>query len=91
MLEPGHELEGECISGRVLVFPTAKGSTAGSYILYQMAKNGVAPAAIVNEQSEAIVAVGAIIAGIPMVDNVATGEIATGDVLEVEGEKVRIV
>jgi predicted aconitase with swiveling domain len=91
VIEPEHELEGECISGRILVFPTAKGSTAGSYILYGMAKNGVAPAAIVNEQSEAIVAVGAIIAEIPMVDNIATGAIGTGDVLEVEGEEVRIL
>jgi len=32
VVERGHELEGECIAGKVLVFPTGKGSTVGSYL-----------------------------------------------------------
>jgi uncharacterized protein len=42
--ERGHPLEGMCVAGKILVFPTGKGSTVGSYVLYQLAANGVAPA-----------------------------------------------
>ncbi|WP_406656514.1 DUF126 domain-containing protein [Methanolobus sp. ZRKC2] len=66
--EPEHELFGQCIKDKVLVFPHGKGSTVGSYVLYQLIKNGVAPAAMINIESEPIVAVGAIISGIPLVD-----------------------
>jgi len=90
VVEPGHQLEGECVSGRVLVFPTGKGSTVGSYTLYRLARNGLAPAAIINRQSEAIVAVGAIIAGIPMVDQVDIGQIQTGDWVSVDGAVVTV-
>ena len=90
VVEPGHELEGESISGRILVFPTGKGSTVGSYTLYRLAKKGLAPAGIINARSEAIVAVGAIIADIPMVDYVDVGQIRTGDPVSIEGGLVRV-
>ena len=48
VVEKGHELEGQSIAGRVLVFPTGKGSTVGSYTLYRLKKAGLAPVAIVN-------------------------------------------
>ena len=88
VIEPGHRLQGECVTGRVLVFPTGKGSTVGSYTLYRMAKSGTAPAAIINAESEAIVAVGAIIADIPMVDQVDITRIETGDRVQIDGASV---
>ncbi|MBN1642591.1 MAG: DUF126 domain-containing protein [Anaerolineae bacterium] len=90
VVERGHPLEGQSVSGRVLVFPTGKGSTVGSYTLYRLARNGLGPAAIVNAQSEAIVAVGAIIAEIPMVDQIDITQIATGDRVTVQDGTVRI-
>jgi len=66
--EPGHPLEGKSLAGTILVFPTGKGSTVGSYALYRLARSGLAPAALVMEHCEAIVATGAIMAGIPCVD-----------------------
>ena len=66
--EKGHELEGTTVKDRVLVFPNGKGSTVGSYTLYRMKRNGVAPRAIINVECEPIVAVGAIISDIPTVD-----------------------
>ena len=69
VIEKGHALYGRNVKGTVLVFPGGKGSTVGSYVIYQLKKNGVAPAAIINVRSEPIVAVGAIISDIPMVDN----------------------
>ena len=90
VIEKGHPLEGQSISGRVLVFPTGKGSTVGSYSLYRLAKAGRGPAAIINAQSETIVAVGAIISDIPMVDQVDIGQIHTGDIVSVEDERVTV-
>lgn len=68
VVERGHELEGKSIQDTVLVFPNGKGSTVGSYALYRMKKNHVAPVAIVNSECEPIVAVGAIISEIPAID-----------------------
>ncbi len=86
VIEKGHALYGKSVKGRVLVFPNGKGSTVGSYVIYQLKKNGAAPAAIINKSSEPIVAVGAIISDIPMVDRL------DGDPLEAikDGEAVTV-
>ena len=68
VVEKEHELEGESISEKILLFPCGKGSTVGSYVIYQLKKNNVAPAAMINLRCEPIVAVGAIMSGIPLVD-----------------------
>lgn len=68
VIDPDHPLQGRSIAGRVLVFPHGKGSTVGSYVLYGLARNGVGPAAIINTEAETIIAAGALIAGIPLVD-----------------------
>lgn len=90
IVEPGHPLNGQSVAGKVLVFPTGKGSTVGSYVLYRLAFKGLAPAALVNASSEAIVAVGAIISNIPMVDQVDIMQIQTGDEVTVDGEWVMV-
>jgi len=68
VVEHGHPLKGQSIAGRVLAFPYGKGSTVGSYVIYALKQNDLAPVAIINTEAEPIIAVGAIIAGIPMVD-----------------------
>jgi hypothetical protein len=88
VLEPGHPLQGQSVGGKVLVFPTGKGSTVGSYTLLRLARGPSRPAAIVNRDSEAIVAVGAIIGEIPMVDQVDIDLIHTGDWVVVDGDEV---
>lgn len=70
IVEKGHPLNGRSIAGTVLVFPYGKGSTVGSYVLYALSQNGHAPAAIINAEAEAIIATGAIIGNIPMVDRI---------------------
>jgi predicted aconitase with swiveling domain len=89
VIERGHELRGKRVKGRVLVFPYGKGSTVGSYILYRLSKGGVAPAAIINEKCEPIVAVGAIISEIPCVDMVDIGKIRPNAKLRVSGATVQ--
>jgi len=90
VIEAAHPLEGESVAGRVLVFPTGKGSTVGSYTLYRLVRNGLGPAAIINAESEPIVAVGAIISDIPMVDQIDIAQLSTGDRVIIENEVVRI-
>ena len=70
IVEKGHPLQGMSIAGKVLAFPYGKGSTVGSYVLYALSRNGHAPAAIVNTEAEPIIATGAIIGEIPMIDHI---------------------
>ena len=87
VVEVRHELEGQSITGKVLVFPTGKGSTVGSYTMYRMKKNNTAPAAIVNKQIDTIIAVGCIISEIPCVDKIDTNTLRTGQILVVNGSE----
>jgi len=89
VIEKGHELEGKSVTNKILVFPNGKGSTVGSYVIYALKKNGVAPKAIINRETETIVATGVILAGIPCVDKINIDEIKNGDRLVVDaGEGV---
>jgi predicted aconitase with swiveling domain len=86
VIEKGHELEGTNVKDRILVFPNGKGSTVGSYVIYGLVKNGVGPKAIINKETETIVATGAILAGLPTVDKIDIDKIKTGDMLRVDAE-----
>ena len=90
IVEKGHELEGKEIKGKILVFPNGKGSTVGSYTLYRLKKNGVAPAGMINKECETVVAVGAIISEIPCVDKIDISKIKTGDRVRIENDVVEI-
>ncbi len=90
VVERGHELEGQCISGKILVFPTGKGSTVGSYSLYRLKHNSHAPLAILNAECETIVAVGCIIAEIPCVDRLPIQDITTGSLVKIDGNQISI-
>lgn len=94
VIEKGHPLIGKCIAGKILIFPNGKGSTVGSYVMLQLKKNGLAPAAIINISAEPIIAVGAIISKIPMVDQpekVITKLLKNGQNVTVDGEKGEII
>ena len=93
VIEKGHELEGKNVKDRILVFPNGKGSTVGSYVIYGLKKNGFAPKAIINKETETIVATGAILAGIPCVDKVNTEEIKEGERIQItaDGEVTKVI
>lgn len=94
IVEEEHEIEGQNITGKVLVFPGGKGSTGGSFVLYQLATCGIGPKAIVNLETEPIIAVGAILADIPVVDKPNQDPLAvikTGDYVIVDGNDGRVV
>ncbi|MFX1396524.1 MAG: DUF126 domain-containing protein [Promethearchaeota archaeon] len=83
VVEVGHELEGQSVKEKVLVFPSGKGSTVGSYTMFRMKKNNTAPAAIINKDIDTIIAVGCIISEIPCVDNIDISNIKTGQKIRV--------
>lgn len=90
------DLFGKNIRNKVLVFPNGKGSTTGSAWLLETIRQGNGPAAIVNQETEPIIASAIIMArilygtAIPLVDRLEKDitDIATGNrVARVDGEK----
>lgn len=94
VIDKKHELYNECITDKILVIPSGKGSTVGSYVIYQMAKNNTAPRAIICQKAEPIIAIGAIISKIPMVDNPDVdiiNTINTNDEITIDADNSTIV
>ncbi len=90
IIENGHDLEGACFKDKILVFKCGKGSTIGSYILYRLKKEKLAPAGIILEECETIIAVGCIISDIPCLDLVDIKNISTGDYIKINAEQGEI-
>lgn len=89
IIDRGHELFQQNISGKILVIPSGKGSTVGSYVIFQMAKNKTAPLAIIIKEAEPIITTGAIMASIPMVDQPEEDVLEIlhdGDLVEVDAD-----
>lgn len=87
--EVGHPLYGKSIAGKVLVFPTGKGSTGGSYLIFEATSNGVGPCAMINRNIEQITAVGCIISDIPVMDQLEQDPISVikdDDMVEVDSD-----
>ena len=87
IIEKNHDLHGECIKDKALCFPHGHGSTVGSYVLYSLARRKLAPKAIINQTADPVVVVGAIIAEVPMIDQIDIERIKTGDIVEVDAYK----
>ena len=88
VIDPNHELKGEIIKDKILFIPVGKGSTVGSYVIFQMKKNNTAPKAIICIKAEPIIVTGAIMSNIPMVDSPEDTEpLTTGTMVEVDGDE----
>jgi len=88
--EPNHELEGQSVAGKILVFPAGKGSTTGSWQFYATYKRGNAPKGIINVKAEGVVAVSAIITGTPMMHQLEDDPlecISTGDFVRINADE----
>ncbi len=84
-----HDLFGKFVKDKILVFPSGKGSTVGSYVIFSLRKHDVAPAGIINEETETIIATGCVVAEIPLVDRPSEKifELATtGDHITIDGD-----
>ncbi len=91
---PDHQLAGQSYVGRILVMNTAKGGVASAWMLHEMNARGMAPAAILFNRANTILAQGAALAGLSMCDRFADGDVTqlikSGDHLIVEPEEGRV-
>ena len=88
--ERRHESRGQCFRDKVLVFPSAKGSSGWSTVAQVMRLVGQAPKAMVIGKVNSLTAIGAVVMCVPTVtdlDQDPTDVIATGDWVKVDAEK----
>ena len=88
--EPNHVLLGENIRGKILIYPTGKGSTGDPYSCYFLMKYGNAPKAIINRVGNPTTVVAALLCDIPMIydcDRDPLEVIETGDWVEVDADE----
>ncbi len=78
---------GMVITGKVFAFPRGRGSTVGSYTLLEMKRRGTLPAAMINQAAEPIVATGAVMSRVPLIDQVDLSLLRNGDECLVDGDK----
>jgi len=83
---PAHALFGQSYVGRVLVLNTAKGGVATAWMLHEMCSRNMAPAALLLNSSNPIMAQGAAFAALPFMDRFdgdITALIRSGDMVTV--------
>jgi hypothetical protein len=84
---PSHRLFGRSYVGRVLVLDQAKGGVASAWMLQEMVASGRAPAALLLNAANPVLAQGAALAGLPLIDRFpvdVTAAIPDGALVEVE-------
>lgn len=94
IIESRHELVGQSFAGRVLVFPTAKGSSGWSGMFHMARLVGSAPAAMVFTTMNTKIALGVVVSHVPAVtdlDGDPLELIRTGDVVRVDGTRGEVV
>jgi predicted aconitase/predicted aconitase with swiveling domain len=62
IIDSHHPNHGSSLTGKIVLMPSSRGSCSGSGVLLQLARNNIAPAAIVFTEAEEILTLGAIIA-----------------------------
>ena len=92
---PQHKLYGQSYRDMILVLNTAKGGVATAWMLYEMSSRQIAPTAILFNQANTILAQGAALASMAMVDRFDDGDVTqlikTGDYLRVEPASGRVI
>ena len=92
--ERTHELYGKNLAGKVLVFPSGKASSVVQIDgLYKLAKNGLAPKALIVKDVETVLVVSAFLVKVPLVDRLEKDPfetIRTGDFVEVDANKGKV-
>lgn len=87
VIEPRHELFGQCFTGKILIFPGAKGSSGWSGFFQNTRLLGTAPLALVFDVVTTKAVLGAIVTRIPSVAECSPSpvqSIHTGDRVQVD-------
>lgn len=89
IIETRHDLRGQSFAGKILVFPTAKGSSGWSHYFHLARLCGAAPKAMIFTRTNTKVALGAVATRAPAVtdlDRDPLEVIETGDWVRVDGD-----
>jgi len=84
---PGHDLEGQSFANRIYCFRTPKGGIATSWALLDLKRRGLAPLGLVCVRMNPIVAQGAALAGLPILDGLEPDlleHVRTGDAIRID-------
>lgn len=95
IIDVHHELYGKSIKNKIFFFPRGAGSSSGCGVLMEMVRCNTNPAAIINIETESILALGPIIAeelyhrSFPMLnlEESIFKLIQTGDYIEIDADK----
>lgn len=88
--ERGHPLEGQTVSGRVLVIAGARGSTGWATQFLRLRLLGIGPAAMVFPSIDSRTAAACVVAGVPVVTDLLAdifAVVSSGDVLRVDADR----
>jgi len=89
--ERSHELSGENLANKVLVFPSGKASSVVQIDgLFKLAQHNLAPKAMIVKDVETVLIVSAFIVKVPLVNRLEKDPfevIQTGDFIKVDAEK----
>lgn len=88
IIDTHHELRGSVFTGKVLVFPSAKGSSGWAGFFQATRLTGTAPAALVFDKISTKSALGAVVTRVPSVAGFGycpSEQIKTGDMVRVDG------
>jgi hypothetical protein len=99
VIDAQHELRGQTVKGKVLVFPRGAGSSSGCGVLMEMLRLGNNPVALINIETETVLALGPIIAqelygrSLPVVtvQPVYFKKLKTGDRVSVDADASRVL
>ncbi len=89
-----HKLFGQSYDGKVLVLNNAKGGVASAWMIHEMKASGIVPKAFLFNRVNPILAQGAALAGVPLVDRFAqdvTKLVRTGDEVHVRPSQGLVV
>lgn len=84
---PAHALYGQSYVGRILILNTAKGGVASAWMLAEMHSRDMAPAGLVLNRSNTILAQGAAFARLPFMDRFEvdiTTELHSGELVTLD-------
>jgi uncharacterized protein len=90
VIESRHELAGQALGGKVLIFPGAKGSSGWSGVFHLARLEGTGPKAMVFNIMNTKIALAVVVAHVPCVTDLDTDPIEvirTGDLVRVDGDR----
>lgn len=94
IFEKGHDLEGQSVAQKVVIFRAGKGSSVvQGEGLHQLKKKGTVPAAMIIQDPDTVLVAGAVIWRIPLVDRVEKKfykYVKNGSEVEVDADRGRI-